>query len=325
MKLNPYWEKNKGQKYMKKQLIIKFLTIFSALIFSVHTQGQQISDVCDVEPISECLMIEAERLANEINDNEKRKINQAIIATTWSTIGSNEKAIKLIEGIGDVSMIDSAFARASILGDMSLVYAKTGDQKKSESFGKKASSETINIHDHFERAVVLFGIAYNQIESGNIKQARLITDSLTSMVRFIAQPEAQLLLVASTAWLHAKLKNERAANSVLNSIESGLDTMMTNLPKVATYSYFGAASGLVGDDEKSNLAIAEAKQLTRKIDNPAEQLTALTILLDAQNDLPNIATRRQTLHHIFEIFDLTEDAENKIWALTVAAIASYKA
>ena len=195
-------------------------------------------------------------------------------------------------------------------------------KKKSESFGKKASSETINIHDHFERAVVLFGIAYNQIESGNLKQARLITDSLTSMVRFIAQPEAQLLLVASTAWLHAKLKNKTAANSVLNSIESGLDTMMTNLPKVATYSYFGVASGLVGNKEKSNSAIAEARQVTRKIDNPAEQLTALTILLDAQNDLKNIVARNQTLHHIFEIIDLIEDTENKIWALTVAAIAS---
>ena len=309
---------------MKKQFILKFLAIILVPIFSMNAQSQQISDLCNDEPISECLMMEAERLANEIYDEEKRKINQAIIATTWSAIGSNEKAINLIQNIGDVSEINSAFARASILGDMSLVYAKNGEQKKSESFGKKASSETINIHDHFERAVVLFGIAYNQIESGNIKQAKLITDSLTSMVRFIAQPEAQLLLVASTAWLHAKLKNERAANSVLNSIESGLDTMITNLPKVATYSYFGAASGLVGNKEKSNSAIAEAKQVTRKINNPAEQLTALTILLDAQNDLKNIAAQKQTLQHIFEIIDLTEDTENKIWALTVAAIASSK-
>ena len=307
---------------MKKKFIIKFLAMVSVLIFSVYAQGNKISDICNDEPKSECLIVEAERLANEINDNEKRKINQAIIATAWSVIGLNDKAINLIKDIGDVSKIDSAFARASILGDMSLVYAKNGDQKKSESFGKKASSETINMHDHFERAVVLFGIAYNQIESGNLKQARLITDSLTSMVRFIAQPEAQLLLVASTAWLHAKLKNKTAANSVLNSIESGLDAMMTNLPKVATYSYFGVASGLVGNKEKSNSAIAEARQVTRKIDNPAEQLTALTILLDAQNDLKNIATRKQTLHHIFEIIDLTEDIENKIWALTVAAIAS---
>ena len=307
---------------MKKKFIIKFLAMVPVLIFSVYAQGNKISDICNDEPKSECLIVEAERLANEINDNEKRKINQAIIATAWSVIGLNDKAINLIKDIGDVSKIDSAFARASILGDMSLVYAKNGDQKKSESFGKKASSETINIHDHFERAVVLFGIAYNQIESGNLKQARLITDSLTSMVRFIAQPEAQLLLVASTAWLHAKLKNKTAANSVLNSIESGLDAMMTNLPKVATYSYFGVASGLVGNKEKSNSAIAEARQVTRKIDNPAEQLTALTILLDAQNDLKNIATRKQTLHHIFEIIDLIEDTENKIWALTVAAIAS---
>ena len=307
---------------MKKKFIIKFLAMVSVLIFSVYAQGNKISDICNDEPKSECLIVEAERLANEINDNEKRKINQAIIATAWSVIGLNDKAINLIKDIGDVSKIDSAFARASILGDMSLVYAKNGDQKKSESFGKKASSETINIHDHFERAVVLFGIAYNQIESGNLKQARLITDSLTSMVRFIAQPEAQLLLVASTAWLHAKLKNKTAANSVLNSIESGLDAMMTNLPKVATYSYFGVASGLVGNKEKSNSEIAEARQVTRKIDNPAEQLTALTILLDAQNDLKNIAARNQTLHHIFEIIDLIEDTENKIWALTVAAIAS---
>ena len=307
---------------MKKKFIIKFLAMVSVLIFSVYAQGNKISDICNDEPKSECLIVEAERLANEINDNEKRKINQAIIATAWSVIGLNDKAINLIKDIGDISKIDSAFARASILGDMSLVYAKNGDQKKSESFGKKASSETINIHDHFERAVVLFGIAYNQIESGNLKQARLITDSLTSMVRFIAQPEAQLLLVASTAWLHAKLKNKTAANSVLNSIESGLDAMMTNLPKVATYSYFGVASGLVGNKEKSNSAIAEARQVTRKIDNPAEQLTALTILLDAQNDLKNIVARNQTLHHIFEIIDLIEDTENKIWALTVAAIAS---
>ena len=307
---------------MKKKFIIKFLAMVSVLIFSVYAQGNRISDICNDEPKSECLIVEAERLANEINDSEKRKINQAIIATAWSVIGLNDKAINLIKDIGDVSKIDSAFARASILGDMSLVYAKNGDQKKSESLGKKASSETINIHDHFERAVVLFGIAYNQIESGNLKQARLITDSLTSMVRFIAQPEAQLLLVASTAWLHAKLKNKTAANSVLNSIESGLDAMMTNLPKVATYSYFGVASGLVGNKEKSNSAIAEARQVTRKIDNPAEQLTALTILLAAQNDLKNIAARNQTLHHIFEIIDLIEDTENKIWALTVAAIAS---
>ena len=40
----------------------------------------------------------------------------------------------MVEDIGDVSEVGSAFARASILGDMSLVYAKNGEQKKSESF-----------------------------------------------------------------------------------------------------------------------------------------------------------------------------------------------
>ena len=85
-----------------------------------------------------------------------------------------------------------------------------------------------------------------------------------------------------------------------------------------SFKFFGALILLT----LSNSAIAEAKQLTRKIDNPAQQLTALTILLDAQNDLKNIKTREQTLDHIFGIIDLTEDSENKIWALTVAAIAS---
>ena len=308
---------------MKNQSILKYLTIFLSLTFiSSHLNAKNITEICSDQPTPECLMVEAERLADKINDKEKRKINQAIIATTWSTIGLNEKAINVINDIGDVSEISSAFARASILGDISLVYAKNGDQERSELLGKKASQETIGISDHFERAVVLFGIAYNQIESGNTNQAKLITDSLTAMVRFISQPDAQLLLISSTAWLHAKLKNERAANSVLNSIESGLKTMMADLPKVATYSYFGAASGLVGNEQRSNSAIDEAKRLTRKIDNPAQQLTALTILLDAQNDLKNIETREQTLDHIFGIIDLTENAENKIWALTVAAIAS---
>ena len=308
---------------MKYQSIYKYLTIFLSLLFiSSHIQAKQISEICGNQPISECLVGEAEKLANGISDDNKRKINQAVIATTWSTIGLNDKAIKMVEDIGDVSKVGSAFARASILGDMSLVYAKNGDKEKSKLLGEEASKETINIHDHFERAVVLFGIAYNQIESGNTRQAKLITDSLTAMVRFVPQPEAQLLLISSTAWLHAKLENEKAAISVLNSIESGLITMVTNLPKVATYSYFGAASGLLGNEERSNSAIAEAKQLTRKIDNPAQQLTALTILLDAQNDLKNIKTREQTLDHIFGIIDLTEDSENKIWALTVAAIAS---
>ena len=308
---------------MKYQSIYKYLTIFLSLLFiSSHIQAKQISEICGNQPISECLVGEAEKLANGISDDNKRKINQAVIATTWSTIGLNDKAIKMVEDIGDVSKVGSAFARASILGDMSLVYAKNGDKEKSKLLGEEASKETINIHDHFERAVVLFGIAYNQIESGNTRQAKLITDSLTAMVRFVPQPEAQLLLISSTAWLHAKLENEKAAISVLNSIESGLITMVTNLPKVATYSYFGAASGLLGNEERSSSAIAEAKQLTRKIDNPAQQLTALTILLDAQNDLKNIKTREQTLDHIFGIIDLTEDSENKIWALTVAAIAS---
>ena len=115
---------------MKKKFIIKFLAMLSVLIFSVYAQGNRISDICYDEPKSECLIVEAERLANEINDSEKRKINQAIIATAWSVIGLNDKAINLIKDIGDVSEIDSAFARASILGDMSLVYAKNGDQKK---------------------------------------------------------------------------------------------------------------------------------------------------------------------------------------------------
>ena len=308
---------------MNIKSILKIIAILPVLIFlSSNAYAKNLSEICSDNSFSECLITEAEKLVGEISDVEKRKINQAVIATSWSTIGSNDKAMKILKDIGDVSKISSAFARASILGDMSLIYAKNGDQEKSKLLGVEASKETIRINDHFDRAVVLFGIGYNQIESGNLRQAKLITDSLTAMIRLVSQPEAQLLLVASTAWLHAKLKNEAAAKSVLNSIESGLITMVTNLPKVATYSYFGAASGLLGNEERSNSAIAEAKQLTRKIDNPAQQLTALTILLDAQNDLKNIKTREQTLDHIFGIIDLTEDSENKIWALTVAAIAS---
>ena len=308
---------------MNIKSILKIIAILPVLIFlSSNAYAKNLSEICSDNSFSECLITEAEKLVGEISDVEKRKINQAVIATSWSTIGSNDKAMKILKDIGDVSKISSAFARASILGDMSLIYAKNGDQEKSKLLGVEASKETIRINDHFDRAVVLFGIGYNQIESGNLRQAKLITDSLTAMIRLVSQPEAQLLLVASTAWLHAKLENEKAAISVLNSIESGLITMVTNLPKVATYSYFGAASGLLGNEERSNSAIAEAKQLTRKIANPAQQLTALTILLDAQNDLKNIKTREQTLDHIFGIIDLTEDSENKIWALTVAAIAS---
>ena len=308
---------------MKKQFVLKLLTIITTLIlFSSHVYSKQLLEICSDKPSPECLVSEAEKLANRINDTDKRKINQAIIATTWSIIGSNDRAIKLVMDIGDVSKVSTAFARASILGDMSLVYAKNGNKDKSKTLGEEASKETIHIHDHFDRAVILFGIAYNQIESGNLRQAKLITDSLTAMVRFVSQPEAQLLLVSSTAWLHAKLKNETAANSVLNGIEEGLNTMATNLPKVAAYSYYGVASGLIGNEEKSNSAIGQAKQLTREINNPAEQLAALTILLDAQNELKNKTRRTESVQHIINIIDLTQDMENKIWALTVAAIAS---
>lgn len=308
---------------MNIKSILKIIAILPVLIFlSSNAYAKNLSEICSDNSFSECLITEAEKLVGEISDVEKRKINQAVIATSWSTIGSNDKAMKILKDIGDVSKISSAFARASILGDMSLIYAKNGDQEKSKLLGVEASKETIRINDHFDRAVVLFGIGYNQIESGNLRQAKLITDSLTAMIRLVSQPEAQLLLVASTAWLHAKLKNEAAAKSVLNSIESGLNTMVTNLPKVAAYSYFGAASGLVGNNEKSDTAISQAKQLTRKIDNPLEQLTALTIMLDAQNDLMNEAQQKESVQHIIDIIDLTQNAENKIWALTVTAIAS---
>ena len=308
---------------MSIKSILKIIAILPTLIFlSSNAYAKNLSEICSDNSFSECLITEAEKLVGEISDVEKRKINQAVIATSWSTIGSNDKAMKILKDIGDVSKISSAFARASILGDMSLIYAKNGDQEKSKLLGVEASKETIRINDHFDRAVVLFGIGYNQIESGNLRQAKLITDSLTAMIRLVSQPEAQLLLVASTAWLHAKLKNEVAAKRVLNSIESGLNTMVTNLPKVAAYSYFGAASGLVGNNEKSDTAISQAKQLTRKIDNPLEQLTALTIMLDAQNDLMNEAQQKESVQHIIDIIDLTQNAENKIWALTVTAIAS---
>ena len=308
---------------MNIKSILKIMTILPVLIFlSSNAYAKNLSEICSDNSFSECLITEAEKLVGEISDVEKRKINQAVIATSWSTIGSNDKAMKSLKDIGYVSKISSAFARSSILGDMSLIYAKNGDQEKSKLLGVEASKETIRINDHFDRAVVLFGIGYNQIESGNLRQAKLITDSLTAMIRLVSQPEAQLLLVASTAWLHAKLKNEVAAKSVLNSIESGLNTMVTNLPKVAAYSYFGAASGLVGNNEKSDTAISQAKQLTRKIDNPLEQLTALTIMLDAQNDLMNEAQQKESVQHIIDIIDLTQNAENKIWALTVTAIAS---
>ena len=308
---------------MNIKSILKIIAILPVLIFlSSNAYAKNLSEICSDNSFSECLITEAEKLVGEISDVEKRKINQAVIATSWSTLGSNDKAMKILKDIGDVSKISSAFARASILGDMSLIYAKNGDQEKSKLLGVEASKETIRINDHFDRAVVLFGIGYNQIESGNLRQAKLITDSLTAMIRLVSQPEAQLLLVASTAWLHAKLKNKAAAKSVLNSIESGLNTMVTNLPKVAAYSYFGAASGLVGNNEKSDTAISQAKQLTRKIDNPLEQLTALTIMLDAQNDLMNEAQQKESVQHIIDIIDLTQNAENKIWALTVTAIAS---
>ena len=310
---------------MNIKSILKIIAILPVLIFlSSNAYAKNLSEICSDNSFSECLITEAEKLVGEISDVEKRKINQAVIATSWSTIGSNDKAMKILKDIGDVSKISSAFARASILGDMSLIYAKNGDQEKSKLLGVEASKETIRINDHFDRAVVLFGIGYNQIESGNLRQAKLITDSLTAMIRLVSQPEAQLLLVASTAWLHAKLKNEAATKSVLNSIESGLNTMVTNLPKVAAYSYFGAALGLVGNNEKSDTAISQAKQLTRKIDNPLEQLTALTIMLDAQNDLMNQAQQKESVQHIINIIDLTQNAENKIWALTVTAIASSK-
>ena len=310
---------------MNIKSILKIIAILPVLIFlSSNAYAKKLSEICSDNSFSECLITEAEKLVGEISDVEKRKINQAVIATSWSTIGSNDKAMKILKDIGDVSKISSAFARASILGDMSLIYAKNGDQEKSKLLGVEASKETIRINDHFDRAVVLFGIGYNQIESGNLRQAKLITDSLTAMIRLVSQPEAQLLLVASTAWLHAKLKNEAATKSVLNSIESGLNTMVTNLPKVAAYSYFGAALGLVGNNEKSDTAISQAKQLTRKIDNPLEQLTALTIMLDAQNDLMNQAQQKESVQHIIDIIDLTQNAENKIWALTVTAIASSK-
>lgn len=310
---------------MNIKSILKIIAILPVLIFlSSNAYAKKLSEICSDNSFSECLITEAEKLVGEISDVEKRKINQAVIAASWSTIGSNDKAMKILKDIGDVSKISSAFARASILGDMSLIYAKNGDQEKSKLLGVEASKETIRINDHFDRAVVLFGIGYNQIESGNLRQAKLITDSLTAMIRLVSQPEAQLLLVASTAWLHAKLKNEAATKSVLNSIESGLNTMVTNLPKVAAYSYFGAALGLVGNNEKSDTAISQAKQLTRKIDNPLEQLTALTIMLDAQNDLMNQAQQKESVQHIIDIIDLTQNAENKIWALTVTAIASSK-
>ena len=308
---------------MNIKSILKIIAILPVLIFlSSNAYAKNLSEICSDNSFSECLITEAEKLVGEISDVEKRKINQAVIATSWSTIGSNDKAMRILKDIGDVSKISSAFARASILGDMSLIYAKNGDQEKSKLLGVEASKETIRINDHFDRAVVLFGIGYNQIESGNLRQAKLITDSLTAMIRLVSQPEAQLLLVASTAWLHAKLKNEAAAKSVLNSIESGLNTMVTNLPKVAAYSYFGAASGLVGNEKKSETAISQAKQITRKIDNPIEQLTALTIMLDAQNDLMNEAQQKESVRHIIDIINLTQNAENKIWALTVTAIAS---
>ena len=98
--------------------------------------------------------------------------------------------------------------------------------------------------------------------------------------------------------------------------------MVTNLPKVAAYSYYGAALGLVGNQEKSDTAISEAKLIIRNINSPSEQLTALTILLDAENELNDKKKQSESIQHIINIIDLTQDPESKIWALTVAAIAS---
>ena len=177
---------------MNIKSILKIIAILPVLIFlSSNAYAKNLSEICSDNSLSECLITEAEKLVGEISDVEKRKINQAVIATSWSTIGSNDKAMKILKDIGDVSKISSAFARASILGDMSLIYAKNGDQEKSKLLGGEASKETIRINDHFDRAVVLFGIGYNQIESGNLRQAKLITDSLTAMIRLVSQPEAQ--------------------------------------------------------------------------------------------------------------------------------------
>ena len=116
---------------MKKQFVLKLLTIITTLIlFSSHVYSKQLLEICSDKPSPECLVSEAEKLANGINDTDKRKINQAIIATTWSAIGLNDRAIKLVMDIGDVSKVSTAFARASILSDMSLVYAKNGNKDK---------------------------------------------------------------------------------------------------------------------------------------------------------------------------------------------------
>ena len=80
-------------KYTSKTIIL-----FSTLLFlSSNAFTKPLSEICKTEPISECLINEAEKLINMINDDERKKINQAIIATTWSTVGSNDKAIKIEE------------------------------------------------------------------------------------------------------------------------------------------------------------------------------------------------------------------------------------
>lgn len=285
----------------------------------VLAASQAVEAACGAEPTALCLNQMAEGLLAEVGDAERRKINVALVAVTYAAIGAQARAEALSEQVGDLEGLEDPYARANILSDLSLLQALGGNQARSEELGKLASRETLNLHDQLARAELLFSIGHGQIEASNLKQAKLLADSLGGLARYLTQPDAQVLVVASQGLLYAKLGNAEAASRLLEGARPSLAGMRTLLPKVAAYAYLGATAMLLGETQAAGELLEAAAALCATAVGDRQQLTALSILLDAHNDLATVEDKRALMRRMFDLLDGIEDAESRIWALSLAA------
>lgn len=274
---------------------------------------------CGPEPSALCLNNYAESLLESLPAGPARKTQLALVAVAYAEAGQRERALALAGRIGDVTTLDDPYTKANLLGDLSVLQAFRGNEAESAELGRLASRETLNVLDDLARAELLYAIAQGQVSAGHHHQAGLLADSLGGVVRYLPQPEARLLVSGTQAMLYARLGNAEAVRSLLDNVREELPRMQMPIAKVGAYAYMGTAAILAGETGAGEAMLEQAEAVADGIEDARWRLTALCILLDAQNDLDEIRAQPELVGRMLSLTDEVDEPRSRIWALTIAA------
>ncbi len=274
----------------------------------------------------QCLLENATQKANDIIEPAHRELLLASIAATYAQLGEHKKALALIEKTDDEVRLGNQFVQASVLGDAALVQGLSNNDYEAKQLSDKASILARSVPSMYERATLLIGIAINQIEIGHLEGAGLNINEIGRYAHGARENQGRAVLSASLAWLHAKMKNIEAAKVEIKSLTKELEIIPTGVPSAAALAYLAAAESLVGESDNAQQHLSRAHKIANAIKHPQDQVSALTIVLDARLEMNTYDRNSGTkldrdAYALIEKSDKLGNADMSIFALSVGARA----